>query len=91
MSAAARSILRERKNWLVHELYVRRDFGACLRLIDEQLDASGGLSEYALYVKGEWPGTLRQGAPTAPHQSNRADSRREQNRRPKRAVLPPRP
>ncbi|CAE7719576.1 BBS4 [Symbiodinium sp. KB8] len=52
MSAAARSILRERKNWLVHELYVRRDFGACLRLIDEQLDASGGLSEYALYVKG---------------------------------------
>lgn len=56
MSAAVRSILRERKNWLVHELYVRRDFGACLRLIDEQLDASGGLSEYALYVKGEWPG-----------------------------------
>jgi len=53
MAAVIRSTLRERKNWLIHELYVRRDFSSCLRLIDEQLDASGGLSEYALYIKGE--------------------------------------
>lgn len=50
--AAARSTLREKNNWLIHELYVRREFGQCLRLVDEQLEASGGLSEYPLYAKG---------------------------------------
>jgi Bardet-Biedl syndrome 4 protein len=43
---------RERANWLMHSLYVRGEHDAALRLIEEQLRASGGMCEYALYVKG---------------------------------------
>ena len=42
---------RERRNWLIHELYTRRDFAGCLKVVEEQLRAARGLSEYALYVK----------------------------------------
>jgi Bardet-Biedl syndrome 4 protein len=43
---------RERSNWLIHSLFVRNEHDAALRLIEEQLRASGGLCEYALYIKG---------------------------------------
>lgn len=42
---------REKRNWLIHLLYVRRDFDQCLSVIEEQLKESQ-LSEYPLYIKG---------------------------------------
>lgn len=48
----AKSTLREKKNWYIHMLYTRKDFAECLRVIEEQLKACGGQSEYPLYVKG---------------------------------------
>lgn len=49
---AASAVTRERKNWLIHLLYVRGDHEECLRVIEETLRACGGLAEYPLYVKG---------------------------------------
>eukprot|EP01061_Rhynchopus_euleeides_P047827 TRINITY_DN9864_c0_g4_i1.p2 TRINITY_DN9864_c0_g4~~TRINITY_DN9864_c0_g4_i1.p2 ORF type:complete len:424 (+),score=149.22 TRINITY_DN9864_c0_g4_i1:287-1558(+) len=43
--------LRERRNWLIHILYVRQDFFDCLVLIEEQLEETRGLCEYAIYIK----------------------------------------
>lgn len=43
--------VREKRNWLIHLLYVRRDFDQCLSVIEEQL-AESQLSEYPLYIKG---------------------------------------
>jgi Bardet-Biedl syndrome 4 protein len=36
---------RERRNWLLHTLYVRGDAEAAGALADEMLRAAGGLSE----------------------------------------------
>ena len=41
----------ERRNWLVHILYVRREHDACLAVIEEALAEARGLAEYPLYVK----------------------------------------
>lgn len=49
---AARSTVREKKNWHIHLSYVKQDFVACLQLIEEQLRECNGLCEYPLYVKG---------------------------------------
>jgi Bardet-Biedl syndrome 4 protein len=46
------STARERRNWLIYELYSHRRFEECERLVEEQLRAARGASEYALYVKG---------------------------------------
>ncbi|CAL1533275.1 unnamed protein product, partial [Lymnaea stagnalis] len=42
----------ERRNWLIHLHYVRKEFETCKGLIREQLAESGGMCEYALYVQG---------------------------------------
>jgi Bardet-Biedl syndrome 4 protein len=44
--------IRERRNWLIHLLYIRQETQQCLKLIEEQLHECQGLSEYALFVKG---------------------------------------
>ncbi|RUS77345.1 hypothetical protein EGW08_014899, partial [Elysia chlorotica] len=42
----------ERRNWLIHLHYVRKDFETCKVLIREQLSEAGGMCEYAVYVQG---------------------------------------
>lgn len=42
---------KEKRNWLIHLLYVRKDFAECLKIIEEQLKLCKGLCEYAIYVK----------------------------------------
>ncbi|KAG5488630.1 hypothetical protein JIQ42_00241 [Leishmania sp. Namibia] len=44
--------IRERRNWLIHLLYVRQEYSNCHRVIEAQLRETGGTCEYALYVKG---------------------------------------
>jgi len=41
----------ERKNWLIHLHFVRKEFDRCKSLISEQLKESQGMCEYALYVQ----------------------------------------
>ncbi|CAB4013157.1 Bardet-Biedl syndrome 4 [Paramuricea clavata] len=41
----------ERRNWLIHLHYVRKDIENCKSLIDEQLNESQGMCEYALYIQ----------------------------------------
>ncbi|CAM9096764.1 unnamed protein product [Phaeothamnion confervicola] len=43
---------RDRQNWYIHLLFVGKEYGECLRVIEEQLTKSGGMCDYALYVKG---------------------------------------
>ncbi|XP_076068138.1 Bardet-Biedl syndrome 4 isoform X2 [Oratosquilla oratoria] len=47
----------ERRNWLIHLHYVRKEFDTCKQLIKEQLEETRGMCEYANYVQGL---TLRQ-------------------------------
>jgi Bardet-Biedl syndrome 4 protein len=44
--------IRERRNWLIHLLYVRQEYNNCLQVIEAQLRETEGTCEYALYVKG---------------------------------------
>ncbi|XP_014673640.1 PREDICTED: Bardet-Biedl syndrome 4 protein-like [Priapulus caudatus] len=44
--------LIERRNWLIHLHYVRREYDACKALIREQLAETHSMCEYALYVQG---------------------------------------
>jgi hypothetical protein len=39
-------------NWLIHLNYVKKDYKTCKELIRDQLTATNGLCEYALYVQG---------------------------------------
>ncbi|XP_076112838.1 BBSome complex member BBS4-like [Mytilus galloprovincialis] len=41
----------ERKNWLIHLHYVRKEFDTCKSLIKESMAESGGMCEYAVYVQ----------------------------------------
>ena len=43
----------ERKNWLIHLHYVRKEYDTCKSLIKEQMGESGGMCEYAVYVQGK--------------------------------------
>lgn len=52
MAQAARSTLRERSNAFLHMCFVRKDYNECLRVIEDQLRACHGQSEYPLYIKG---------------------------------------
>ena len=42
---------KEKRNWLIHILFIRHDFEECLKVIEQQLLLCHGLCEYALYVK----------------------------------------
>ena len=42
----------ERRNWLIHLHYVRKEFDKCKTLIKEQLGETGGMCEYAVYIQG---------------------------------------
>lgn len=42
---------KDKKNYLIHQLYVRQDFEECLKVIEDALQETEGLCEYALYVK----------------------------------------
>lgn len=39
------------QNWYIHLLYTRKDFNECLKVIEGQLKACNGQSDYALYIK----------------------------------------
>ncbi|KAM8972208.1 BBSome complex member BBS4 [Pelodytes ibericus] len=41
----------ERRNWLIHMHYVRKDYETCKAVIKEQLQATEGVCEYAVYVQ----------------------------------------
>jgi Bardet-Biedl syndrome 4 protein len=43
---------KEKRNWLIHLLFIRHDYVECLKVIEQQLEACQGLCEYAIYVKG---------------------------------------
>eukprot|EP00736_Rhodelphis_marinus_P012995 Rmarinus@m.5854 len=43
--------IRERRNWLIHQYYVRHDYDECSKLIEDTLKECDGLCEYPLYVK----------------------------------------
>jgi Bardet-Biedl syndrome 4 protein len=42
---------KEKRNWLIHLLFVRHDYSECLKVIEQQLEVCQGLCEYAIYVK----------------------------------------
>lgn len=42
----------ERKNWLIHLHYIRKDFETCKVLIRELLDETDDMCEYGLYILG---------------------------------------
>ncbi|KAL0486219.1 Bardet-Biedl syndrome 4 protein [Acrasis kona] len=42
---------KEKRNWMIHMLYIRHDYVECLKVIEEQLQSCQGLCEYAIYVK----------------------------------------
>jgi len=44
--------VHERRNWLIHLHYVRKEFDDCKMVIKEQLAESEGICEYANYVHG---------------------------------------
>ncbi|KPA80187.1 hypothetical protein ABB37_05168 [Leptomonas pyrrhocoris] len=44
--------IRERRNWLIHILYVRQEYSNCMQVIEAELRETEGTCEYALYVKG---------------------------------------
>jgi Bardet-Biedl syndrome 4 protein len=48
---ANRSTLFVKMNWQIHASFLRRDFTTCSELIEDQLRATNGQSEYALYMK----------------------------------------
>ncbi|XP_072321543.1 LOW QUALITY PROTEIN: BBSome complex member BBS4-like [Eucyclogobius newberryi] len=41
----------ERRNWLVHQHYIRKDYDTCKTIIKEQLQETNGMCEYAIYVQ----------------------------------------
>ncbi|KXJ17666.1 Bardet-Biedl syndrome 4 protein [Exaiptasia diaphana] len=41
----------ERRNWLIHLHYVRKEFDKCKALIEDQLQETQGMCEYALYAQ----------------------------------------
>jgi len=51
MSAPELSI-HERRNFLIHLHYVRKEFDECKMVIKQQLAESQGICEYAIYVQG---------------------------------------
>jgi len=50
-SALVSSTQRVKRNFLIHQLYIRQEFPECLKVIEAQLQECKGLAEYPLYVK----------------------------------------
>jgi len=48
---ASNTTSREKRNWLIHLLYIRQDYKECMKAVEQQLTECNGQSEYALYVK----------------------------------------
>mmetsp|Transcript_8978 Transcript_8978/g.13494 ORF Transcript_8978/g.13494 Transcript_8978/m.13494 type:complete len:419 (+) Transcript_8978:94-1350(+) len=46
-----KSTVRMRQNWYIHMCYTRKDYSECLKVIEDQLRACNGQSEYPLYIK----------------------------------------
>ena len=42
----------ERRNWLIHNHYIRKEFDICKTVIRSQLDETHGMCEYANYIQG---------------------------------------
>ena len=42
----------ERRNWLIHNHYIRKEFDICKMIIRSQLDETHGMCEYANYIQG---------------------------------------
>ena len=42
----------ERRNWLIHNHYIRKEFDLCKTVIRSQLDETHGMCEYANYIQG---------------------------------------
>lgn len=42
----------ERRNWLIHNHYVRREYETCKAIIKAQLEETKGMCEYANYIQG---------------------------------------
>ena len=53
LSFCMKTTSRIAQNWYIHQLYTRKDFTECLKVIEEQLKACNGQSDYALYIKGK--------------------------------------
>jgi Bardet-Biedl syndrome 4 protein len=49
--AGSLSTNRLKRNWLIHQLYVRNEKKDCLAVIDQQLRDTNGNCEYPMYVK----------------------------------------
>ncbi|XP_056134536.1 Bardet-Biedl syndrome 4 protein [Lampris incognitus] len=41
----------ERRNWLIHLHYIRKDYETCKAIIKDQLQETNGVCEYAIYVQ----------------------------------------
>ncbi|XP_061132657.1 Bardet-Biedl syndrome 4 protein [Syngnathus typhle] len=41
----------ERRNWLIHQHYIHKDYDICKVIIKEQLQETNGVCEYAIYVQ----------------------------------------
>ncbi|KAM6979533.1 BBSome complex member BBS4 [Aplochiton taeniatus] len=41
----------ERRNWLIHLHYIRKDYETCKAIIKDQLQETSGMCEYAIYVQ----------------------------------------
>jgi hypothetical protein len=41
----------ENRNWLIHLHYSRKEFGICKILLQEELEKSNGMCEYANYIQ----------------------------------------
>uniref|UniRef100_A0A8C1T013 BBSome complex member BBS4 n=1 Tax=Cyprinus carpio TaxID=7962 RepID=A0A8C1T013_CYPCA len=51
LSAAPELPILERRNWLIHLHYIRKDYETCKAIIKEQLHETQGMCEYAVYVQ----------------------------------------
>jgi Bardet-Biedl syndrome 4 protein len=43
--------LKEKDNWLLHQMFIRHEYDSCLKKIDEILGDPNDKSEYALFIK----------------------------------------
>ncbi len=57
-SSSAAISISEKKNWLIHLLYIRQNYQQCLKMIDETLKECRGMVEYPLYIKGMFSITI---------------------------------
>nr|XP_033776182.1 Bardet-Biedl syndrome 4 protein isoform X3 [Geotrypetes seraphini] len=51
LSPAPELPILERRNWLIHLHYIRKDYETCKAVIKEQLHETKGMCEYAVYVQ----------------------------------------